>query len=146
MSDNSTTLNDKAGIGLLSKWKTKGKARIYYAGWGYECCGDLLKIGSSIRAYTVSEDRDPALGTELYYDRHCNLSMDPALTFLIDAKVEKIECVAKSDQKKDLRLFAVPDTESAYEEPPSFVSQPQDRGDWRIIGFVLTVSISRAYS
>lgn len=83
---------------VLEKWRAAKKMVIYYAGWGYECCGDPLQVGDTIEDYFVTEEEDPTWGEEVYYDGHGNLSGDPARSFYVDGKVERIQALVKVEK------------------------------------------------
>lgn len=97
---------------VLEKWRTAKKMVIYYAGLGYKCCGDPLQVGDTIEDYFVTEEEDPTWGEEVYYDGHGNLSGDPARSFYVDGKVERIQALVKVEKSPEELLIDMPSTES----------------------------------
>jgi hypothetical protein len=71
-----------------------------------------LQVGDTIEDYFVTEEEDPTWGEEVYYDGHGNLSGDPARSFYVDGKVERIQALVKVEKSPEELLIDTPNTES----------------------------------
>lgn len=114
---------------------------IYYAGWGYECYGDPLQVGDTIEDYFVTEEEDPTWGEEVYYDGHGNLSGDPARSFYVDGKVERIQALVKVEKLPEELLIDLPNTES-----PLPLDLERKYSERFLTAFLLTITPTAIYA
>ncbi len=126
---------------VLEKWRAAKKIVIYYAGWGYECCGDPLQVGDTIEDYFVTEEENPSWGEEVYYDGHGNLSGDPARSFYVDGKVERIQALVKVEKSQEELLTDIPNTESLL-----LLDLERKYSERFFIAFLLTITPTAVYA
>lgn len=120
---------------ILEKWCAAKKMVIYYAGWGYKCCGDPLQVGDTVEDYFVTEEEDPTWGEEVYYDGHGNLSGDPTRSFYVDGKVERIQALVKVEKAPEELLIDMPSTESLLP-----LDSEGKYSEWFLTAFLLTIT------
>ena len=120
--------------------------KIYYEGWGMDCCGDPIHVGDVLTEFDVGilhedfSELATKLGADYYYDNHGNIGIPNEEQRTIEAKVLSIQEYWKQLRKEKAVFVATGQT--LLRDVTVADRFPKSPGEsWWLDGFLIEVEL-----